>query len=79
MIWLFERNDYTVTVKPEICNFNVEPKFSISFDKGNLYCKVTPMTLVIAMTHLVTDLKFSMQIMFESCLMTIYRSRTHHI
>ena len=38
-------------------------------DKNNIYCKVTPMSLVIALTHLVTALTCSIQIMFESCLM----------
>ena len=32
----------------------------------NLNCKVTPMPLVIAMTHLVTALSFLIQILFES-------------
>ena len=38
-------------------------------DNNSIYGKVTPMSLVIALVHLVTALTCSIQIMFESCLM----------
>ena len=38
-------------------------------DNNNIYCKVTPIPLVIALTHLVTALTWSIQIMSESWLM----------